>query len=119
MSDKLKPEQPPRAPFDSQFPTEESHVRSRHEGARSSESGLQAATPDRRPEQLPESVGERTARIDRKMSIAMRTLERLPATDSRARLLASAMMRRDEVLLDAVLAQIANGASVPPSSRRG
>jgi hypothetical protein len=53
-----------------------------------------------------ESITERTARIEHKVVIAQLLLERLSPLDGRARLLSSAVLRRDEVLLDAVLAQM-------------
>jgi hypothetical protein len=51
-----------------------------------------------------ETVAERTTRIEQKMTRAILVLERLAPMDGRARLLGSAILRRDEVLLDAVLA---------------
>jgi hypothetical protein len=108
MSEKLKTQPPARAPFDSQFAKEESRVR-----ARSSEL---TPVPESRPygrgdtgapsSRNTETVAERSERIAHKIGIANLMLERLRATDSRARLLASAVLRRDEVLLDAVLSQM-------------
>ncbi len=82
---------------------------------RSSDSGTHSAVMPATA--WPESVGERTMRIDRKITIATLVLERIPPADPRARLLSSAMLRRDEVLLDAVLAQITGDAAIPPSNR--
>jgi hypothetical protein len=93
MSDHVKPAPPPRAAFDSQFAREESHVRSR-------------GRADEGPADGRESVAERTSRIDHKMTRATLLLERLAPLDARARLLGSAILRRDEVLIDAVLAQM-------------
>src|ERR1700742_3533563 len=45
-----------------------------------------------------ESITERTARIEHKVVVAQLLLERLSPLDARARLLASAVLRRDEVL---------------------
>lgn len=53
-----------------------------------------------------ESITERTARIEHKVVVAQLLLERLSPLDARARLLASAALRRDEVLLDAILGQM-------------
>jgi hypothetical protein len=64
-----------------------------------------------------ESITERTARIDSKLSIASLLLERLPPLDPRARLLGSAILRRDEVLIDAVLAEMTDEVVALASSR--
>jgi hypothetical protein len=53
-----------------------------------------------------ESITERTARIEHKVVIAQLLLERLSPLDPRTRLLGSAVLRRDEVLLDAILGQM-------------
>jgi hypothetical protein len=110
MSEKLKTQPPARAAFDSQFAKEESRVRSR--------SAENTPVPDSRPylsgrgdggvpsNRGTEMVSERSDRIAQKIGVANLVLERLRATDSRARLLASAVLRRDEVLLDAVLSQM-------------
>jgi hypothetical protein len=94
MSDPVKPARPPGAPFDSQFAKEESHVRSR------------GREEDADTTKLRETVAGRTTRIDQKITRATLVLERLAPMDSRARLLGSAILRRDEVLLDAVLAEM-------------
>jgi hypothetical protein len=99
MSDPLKTIPAPRAPFDSQFDKEESHVRERASAR--------------------ESVTDRTARIDRKLALANLLLAKMPPTNSRARLLTSAMLRRDEVLLDAVLAEMESDVAGLASTRRG
>ena len=98
MSDPVKPARPPGAPFDSQFAKEESHVRSRGRGDHGGE--------DADTTKLRDTVAGRTTRIDQKMTRATLVLERLAPMDSRARLLGSAILRRDEVLLDAVLAEM-------------
>jgi hypothetical protein len=108
MTDSANRTRPSRPPFDSQFEREESRVRSREEETRArAGSGTydavvpSAATATRHV--VRESMAERSARIEHKMSVATMVLRRLPPTDGRARLLASAILRRDEVLLDAVL----------------
>jgi hypothetical protein len=53
-----------------------------------------------------ESITARTARIEHKMIVAQLLLERLSPLDPRARLLGSAVLRRDEVLLDGILSQM-------------
>jgi hypothetical protein len=66
-----------------------------------------------------ESITERTARIEHKVVVAQLVLERLSPLDARSRLLASAVLRRDEVLLDAILAQLSDVVatlSQPPRS---
>jgi hypothetical protein len=97
MSDRAKT---PR-PFDGAFVKEESAVRSRPE-APSSRSGTYAATPAA-SDPSEETIAERTVRIDNKMAIATTLLRGLSPLDARARLLSSAILRRDEVLLDAIL----------------
>jgi hypothetical protein len=62
-------------------------------------------------------MSERAARIDSKLSIARLLLERLPPLDGRARLLGSAILRRDEVLIDAVLAEMTDEVVALASSR--
>lgn len=148
MSHPVKPTRPPRAAFDSNFAKEESHVRSRgrdhlrHDEAKATfvdppasaapSAGAAAGPRERetlRPPQreaLPppqrETVSERTNRIEQKMTRATLVLERLPPMDGRARLLGSAILRRDEVLLDAVLAEMTDElialSSGKPSTRR-
>ena len=85
-----------------------------------------APTPPRERETLRppqrETVSERTNRIEQKMTRATLVLERLAPMDARARLLGSAILRRDEVLLDAVLAEMTDElialTSGKPSGRR-
>jgi len=83
MSTRERTHRPSRAPFDSEFEKEESGVQRSHPPS--------------------ESIAERTRRIDHKVSVANLVLSRLSPTAPKARLLASAMLRRDEVLLDGVL----------------
>jgi hypothetical protein len=117
MAEPLKPRSPSRSPFDSQFPKEESHVRERRDARETTETGApRSTTSSASVRAAAESVGERTARLERKMALAVAELRKLSPTDPRARLLSSAVLRRDEVLLDAVLAQSAS--EPPPPSRR-
>jgi hypothetical protein len=112
MSDPVKPAPLPRVAFDSQFAKEESHVRP---------TGQRGSLPPPPPPR--ETMGERTSRIEQKLTRATLVLERLPPMDGRARLLGSAILRKDEVLLDAVLAEmtdelIAAMGERPPGRRR-
>lgn len=50
--------------------------------------------------------GSLVERLERKMRLAGELMRDLPATDSRVRLLYVAIMRRDEALLDGVLAEL-------------
>ena|SRR5689334_10811791 len=66
----------------------------------------------------PVSTGAARGRLDAKLKLAREVLAKLPATDDRGRLLHVAIMRRDEALLDGVLAALGvAGASTPPSTR--
>jgi hypothetical protein len=68
-----------------------------------------------------ESITERTARIEHKVVVAQLLLERLSPVDPRTRLLGSAVLRRDEVLLDAILGQMTDAIaalSKPRASTR-
>lgn len=51
-------------------------------------------------------VGSLDDRLEKKMRLAGELMRDLPATDSRVRLLYVAIMRRDEALLDGVLAEL-------------
>jgi hypothetical protein len=118
MSTRVKPPADVAArAFDSGFEKEESRVQSR--AAR--EAQVPRDTPDARaaertsPGYRPssrrsapgfETVTERTHRIETKMAVARLLLARLSPMDARGRLLSSAMLRRDEVLLDAVLGEM-------------
>jgi hypothetical protein len=132
MAENLKTDRPPRAPFDSHVERDESQVREREDaGARSpTGSGTYAAQTESTPAEATqsgpissrpssESVGERTTRIENKVAMATLVLEKLSPTDSRARLLASAVLRRDEVLIDAVLAQMSEEIVGLLATRRG
>jgi hypothetical protein len=65
-----------------------------------------SAPPSRRDSSLPLSRDER---IEQKIRLAEQRLRELPSTDSRVRLLQAAAMRRDEALLDAILASLDRG----------
>ncbi len=109
MSDSSKTPRP-HVPFDWHFVREESHVRNRDEptspGAAPASAQPSAAARKGFPVKGLETFAERTARIDQKLSVAQLLLRRLSPVDPRARLLSSAVFRRDEVLLDAVLAKM-------------
>jgi hypothetical protein len=62
-----------------------------------------SAPPSRRDSSLPLSRDER---IEQKIREAERLLRQLGSSDSRGRLLQAAAMRRDEGLLDAILASL-------------
>ncbi|HEX3596896.1 MAG TPA: hypothetical protein VHU80_17425 [Polyangiaceae bacterium] len=101
---------------------EQSRIRARQDSeVEDAGSGEYAAVkpPDssRPSSRATESITERTARIDSKLSIASLLLERLPPLDARARLLSSAILRRDEVLIDAVLAEMTEEVVALASSR--
>jgi len=66
-----------------------------------------------------ESITERTARIEHKVVIAQLLLERLSPVDPRARLLGSAVLRRDEVLLDAILGQMKDAIAALSQPKSG
>lgn len=97
MSDSVKT---PR-PFDGAFEKEESAVRSRPETPTSRSGTFAASTVP--PPSTERSIAERTERIESKMAIATALLRGMSPLDARARLLSSAILRRDEVLLDAIL----------------
>lgn len=52
------------------------------------------------------AVGSLDDRLEKKMRLAGELMRDLPSTDSRVRLLYVAIMRRDETLLDGVLAEL-------------
>jgi hypothetical protein len=52
------------------------------------------------------AVGSLDDRLEKKMRLAAELLRHLPASDARARLIQVAVMRRDETLLDGVLAEL-------------
>ena len=123
MSDTANTPEPTRAPFDSDFESEESRVRARAKADSAAPASAPASASTREQgmaawERTSETVSERTTRIDHKMSVATMVLKDLLPTDGRARLLASAILRRDEVLMDAVLAQMTEEVVALVSSRR-
>jgi hypothetical protein len=59
------------------------------------------------------ATGSRDDRIEQKLRVATALMRNLPPTDTRVRLLNIAIMRRDESLLDGVLAEL----NKPSSSR--
>ena len=65
----------------------------------------------------PFSSGASRDRLEQKIRRGRDILSSLPAGDDRARLLHVAIMRRDESLLDGVLASLGVKDSKPPSSR--
>jgi hypothetical protein len=96
MSERMKNSLPSRRPFGPRFAAEQSGVRERPDG-------IADGSARRRVEASRESVGERSHRIGAKIAEAHALLQQLPPTDPRLRLLCSAILRKDEVLLDAVL----------------
>lgn len=103
MSDRAKTPKP----FDGALEEDEaSAVRARPAQPRP-KSGAYAAVVPPAP---PETIAQRTARIDHKMAIATTLLREMSPLDARARLLSSAILRRDEVLLDAILSGMAEQA---------
>jgi len=63
------------------------------------------------------SAGAARGRLEAKLKTGRAMLGKLSASDDRARLLHVAIQRRDEALLDGVLASLGATPSVPPSSR--
>ena len=59
----------------------------------------------------PAAPGSLDDRLDHKLRLAMALMRDLPITDTRVRLLHIAIMRRDESLLDGVLAELNKPAS--------
>jgi len=92
---------------------EGSRIRSRDEavGARprqeSSPDGGELAPKARRTQSSTRpAVGSLDDRLEKKMNIARELVKNLPASDARIRLLHVAILRRDESLLDGVLAEL-------------
>lgn len=104
MTSVKTPKPPTHPPFDAQFEREESSVRSREGVPRKPRQTTLPPPADVITERTRETMAERAARIEQKIERANALLRRLSLTDPRARLVSSAIMRRDEVLLDAVLA---------------
>lgn len=69
-------------------------------GARSHSSTRPAASA------RPAAPGSLDDRLEQKLRIATALVQNLPITDTRVRLLTVAIMRRDEALLDGVLAEL-------------
>jgi len=69
---------------------------------------LRGAEPKAAPQSLedPPDAALRCLRIEQKVRMGRLVLDSLPATDTRARLLRTALIRRDEVLIDAVLGML-------------
>ena len=103
MSENANTPRPARPPFDSGFVCEGSHVRARPDTAPSSSRDTSLTEG---PATARETMAERTARIENKMALATLVLRKLSPLDARARVLASALLRRDEILIDAVLARM-------------
>ena len=71
---------------------------------------------------MEDTLVRRQTRLEHKMSRAMVLVGKLPFDDRRALLLRSALLRRDELLLDAVLADLGartEGGSRPRHRRAG
>ncbi|HEX4478269.1 MAG TPA: hypothetical protein VH142_24475 [Polyangiaceae bacterium] len=117
-----------RPPFDSQFEREESQSRVRPANAGEVPKRSASGTYEAYRSEPPSSTGarregiiaERTARIEHKVELGTMLLAKLNPLDSRARLLASAILRRDEVLLDGVLDQLGAALAdlIPKDSTR-
>ena len=86
----------PSCPIPGTAPEEDSRVRRTTSGA-----------PAPRP-RLSSAPGEPTSheRLERKLRLGRQLLDELPASNEHARLLSVAVMRRDEALLDGVLAAL-------------
>src|SRR4029453_909140 len=110
MSDSVKPPRPSEGAFDER---EESSVRSRPSAPKSKSGAYPAVTQP--PPSSDESIAQRTLRMDQKMEIATTRLRGMSPLDARAGLLSSAVLRRDEVLLDAIL----SGMSVTKRTDQG
>jgi len=92
---------------------EGSRIRARDEvvGARprqesSPDSGELAPRTRRTHSSTRPAAGSLDDRLEKKMNIARELVKDLPANDARVRLLHVAIMRRDETLLDGVLAEL-------------
>lgn len=92
---------------------EGSRIRSREEvpGARprqesSPDTGEPSPKQRRAHSSTRPAAGSLDDRLDKKMNAARELMKDLPATDARVRLLHAAILRRDEALLDGVLAEL-------------
>jgi len=90
------PARPPR-PNPDTHPEEDSRVRRTPEDAPAARPRLSSAPGDVTPHE----------RLERKLRLGRQLLAQLPASNEHARLLSIAVMRRDEALLDGVLAALA------------
>ena len=92
----------------SQAPSDGSGLNPRVAPASSANTVVQSLRPaSRTPTPSHESLPlSREARIEQKLALAERRLRELGGQDTRARLLHAAVMRRDEGLLDAILASL-------------
>ena len=72
----------------------------------SPELGTSASTTKRSHSSTRPAAGSLDDRLERKMRLAGELMRDLPQTDARVRLLYVAVMRRDETLLDGVLAEL-------------
>jgi hypothetical protein len=110
---------------DAEIEDERSSIRPRHQpveaeqrvmaGAQSG--GASGGRPRPRMPSQPGAAEQRVSRIDQKLRIAKILLDDLPADDPRARLLRTAIVRRDEVLLDGILEELqarAKAESIAP-----
>lgn len=82
---------------------EASSVRPRQESAPELKTGV---TSKRSHSATRPAAGSLDERLEQKMRIAGELMKDLPPTDGRVRLLYVAIMRRDEALLDGVLAEL-------------
>jgi hypothetical protein len=92
---------------------EGSRIRSRDEAAggrprqeSSPDSSDPAPKPRRAVSSTRPAVGSLDDRLEKKVNLARALMKDLPATDARVRLLHVAVLRRDEALLDGVLAEL-------------
>jgi hypothetical protein len=72
----------------------------------SSSEGAKAPSTKRSHSSTRPAIGSLDDRLERKMRLAGELMRHLPQTDTRVRLLYVAVMRRDETLLDGVLAEL-------------
>lgn len=117
---------PPDAPIaDAEIEDERSSIRPRHQPVQAEQRLMAQASGGgsaggRRPSSHPGHAGAadaRVGRIDQKIRIAQILLSDMPADDPRARLLRVAIVRRDEVLIDAILEEMearAKAESIAP-----
>ena len=87
----------PRNAADSARPRQESSPEVKTDGAPPTKRSHSSTRP---------ASGSLDDRLEKKMRLAGELLQNLPSTDTRVRLLYIAIMRRDEALLDGVLAEL-------------